>query len=139
MVAALQPFGGVVPPEPVYSNRFGEPVPGLVILFGVALAFIAAWTAAGVAAGWSARYRAAAPTTCGVAIEVPLIVLLAVSLVFHDDVMSWPGAKMSVQVPKLENDARASVRVEAFTVIASATRAGVKLQASALELPDAMP
>src|SRR3954464_746440 len=89
LVDAAQPSGGgVVPPEPVNSSRFGEPVPGLVILFGVAFAFIAAWTSAGVASGWSARYSAAAPTTCGVAIDVPLIVLLAVSLVFHDDVMS---------------------------------------------------
>src|SRR5262245_51601093 len=45
---------------------------------------------------------------------------------------------MSVQVPKLENDARASVRVDAFTVIAVGTRAGEKLHASALELPDAI-
>ncbi len=64
------------------------------------------------------RYSAAAPTTCGVAIEVPLIVLVAVSLVFQAEVMFEPGAKMSRQVPKLENDARASVLVVAPTVIA---------------------
>src|SRR5256885_7876586 len=45
---------------------------------------------------------------------------------------------MSVQVPKLENEARASLRSEAFTVIAWVTRAGEKLHASALELPDAI-
>jgi len=45
---------------------------------------------------------------------------------------------MSVHVPKLENDARASVFVLAFTVMASPTRAGVKVHASALELPDAI-
>ena len=45
---------------------------------------------------------------------------------------------MSVQVPKLENEARASVLVVALTVIASATRAGVKLHALALELPEAI-
>ena len=60
------------------------------------------------------------------------------SLVFHADVMFSPGAKMSVQVPKLENEARASVFVLALTVIASATRAGVKLQALSLELPEAI-
>ena len=46
---------------------------------------------------------------------------------------------MSVQVPKFENEARASVLVVALTVIASATLAGVKLHALALELPDAIP
>ncbi len=81
---------------------------------------------------------AAPPATCGVAIDVPLRLEVAVSLVFHDETMPSPGAKMSVQVPKLENDARASVRVLALTVIASATRAGVKLQASLLLLPAAM-
>ena len=43
------------------------------------------------------------------AIDVPLMVLVAVSLVFHADVMLLPGAKMSRQVPMLENDDRASV------------------------------
>src|SRR5438067_862874 len=72
------------------------------------------------------------------------MVLVAVSLSIHADVMLTPGAKMSVQVPKLENDARVS-RVApvaglliAFTVIAWVTRAGEKLHASALELPDAI-
>src|ERR1700741_1071118 len=77
LATALQPSGGVVPREPVYCSRFGEPVPGLVILFGVAAAFIADCTVAGDAPGLAARYRAAPPTTCGVAIEVPLIVLVA--------------------------------------------------------------
>src|SRR5919198_5699255 len=104
----------------------------------VALSFSACCTVAGEALGLADRYSAAAPATCGVAIEVPLIVLVAVSLVSQDEVMLTPGAKMSVQVPKLENDARASVLSLALTVIASATRAGVKLQASALELPDAI-
>ena len=86
----------------------------------------------------AARISAAAPATCGVAIDVPLIVLVAVSLVFQAEVMLSPGAKMSMQVPKLENEARASVFVGASTVIASATRAGVKLQALALALPAAI-
>ena len=45
---------------------------------------------------------------------------------------------MSVHVPKFENEDRASLRSVEFTVIASGVRAGVKLQASALELPDAI-
>ena len=55
---------------------------------------------------------------------MPLIVFVAVSLVFQDEVMLVPGAKMSTHVPKFENDARASVLVVAPTVIAAATRAG---------------
>ena len=116
----------------------GEPAPGLVTLFGVALATSWSRTCWGVACGVAPRTSAAAPATCGAAIEVPLMVLVAVSLVFHAEVMFSPGAKMSVQVPKLEKEARASVLVVALTVIASGTRAGVKLQASVLELPEAI-
>jgi hypothetical protein len=36
---------------------------------------------------------------CGVAIDVPLIVLVAVSLVFQSEVMFTPGAKRSTHVP----------------------------------------
>ena len=56
-------------------------------------------TCAGVAEGFASRYSAAAPTTCGVAIEVPEIVFVAVGLVYHDDVMFTPGPKMSTHVP----------------------------------------
>ncbi len=72
------------------------------------------------------------------AIEVPLIVLVAVTLLIHVDVMSLPGAKRSVQLPKLEKEARASVSEVALTVIASATRAGVKLHALEPALPEAI-
>ena len=70
--------------------------------------------------------------------DVPLIVFVALSLVFQDDVMLEPGAKMSTQVPKLENDERASVFVVAPTVFAEATRAGELLHALAFELPAAI-
>src|SRR5699024_6881711 len=90
---------GVLPPVLTNSSRFGEPVPGLVILPVVALPIIVEATCAGVAQGVSPRISAAPPTTCGVAIDVPLMVFVAVSLVFQDEVMFWPGAKMSVQVP----------------------------------------
>jgi hypothetical protein len=36
---------------------------------------------------------------CGVAIDVPLIVFVAVSLVDQDDVIETPGANQSTQVP----------------------------------------
>ena len=121
-------FGGV-PPINENSSRLGEPVPAFVTLFGVELLMIAAVTVAGKALGFVSRNSAATPATCGVAIDVPEIVFIAVSLVFHDDVMSLPGAKMSRQVPKFENEERASLIVVAPTVIALATRAGEKLQA----------
>ena len=70
--------------------------------------------------------------------DVPLIVFVAVSLVFQDEVMLEPGAKMSTQVPKLENEERASVLVVAPTVLADETRAGDAVHASALELPAAI-
>src|SRR5688572_22907864 len=70
--------------------------------------------------------------------DVPSIVLMATSLVFHADVMAWPGAKRSVHVPKFENDARASVSVEALTWSASMTRAGELKHAEKLLFPEAM-
>src|SRR5829696_567996 len=90
LVTGLQPGGGGVP-EPTNSSRFGEPVPGFVILFGVALVNMVLATVAGDIVGLAPRISAAAPAT--------LIVLVAVSLVFHAEVMPSPGAKMSVQVP----------------------------------------
>ena len=39
------------------------------------------------------------PETCGQAMDVPLIVLVAVSLVCQVLVMSLPGAKISTQFP----------------------------------------
>ena len=62
--------------------------------------------------------------------EVPLIVFVAVLLVYHDDVMLTPGAKMSTQEPKFAHDAFVSLLLVALTVIAEATRAGDDLQAS---------
>jgi len=71
------------------------------------------------------------PTTCGVAIDVPLPTLVAMSLVDQADLIPTPGAaNISRQVPKFESYALASFfRVEP-TVIASETRAGDQPQAS---------
>ena len=99
-----------VPVGAVYSSRLGEPVPGLVTTPARCVGddragdLRRAWPR-----GWRCRISAAAPATCGVAIEVPLIVFVAVSAVCQDDVMLEPGAKRSTQVPKFENEARASV------------------------------
>jgi hypothetical protein len=99
---------------------------------------IAEVTVAGEELGFVSRNSAATPVTCGVAIEVPEIVFVAVSLVFQDDVIFDPGAKMSTHVPKFENEERASVVVVEPTVIALATRAGDEPHASALLFPAAI-
>jgi hypothetical protein len=91
--------GAVVPPELVKSSRFGDPLPPLFTTPVVALLASAAATVAGKAVGFPSRYSAAAPTTCGVAIDVPEMVFVAVALVYHDEVMPTPGPKMSTQVP----------------------------------------
>jgi len=65
------------------------------------------------------------------------MVLVAVSLVYHAEVMLDPGAKISRHVPKFEKDERASVFVVEPTVMAAAARAGEELHASALSLPAA--
>ena len=68
-------------------------------LFGEASANKLLFTSAGDALPLAAKKRAAAPATCGDAMEVPLIVFVAESLVHHGAVMSKPGAKISVQDP----------------------------------------
>lgn len=69
--------------------------------------------------------------------EVPEIVFVAVVLPIQALVIDCPGAKISTMVPKLEKEALASAIVEAPTVIAPATRAGLLLAASLLSLPAA--
>ena len=134
--------GGGDPPSNENSSRLGEPVPAFVTLFGVELLMIAAVTVAGEALGFVSRNSAATPATCGVAIDVPEIVFVAVSLVIHDDVMSLPGAKTSRHVPIFEAPnwkmERASFIAVAPTVIALGTRAGEKLQASKPSFPAAI-
>lgn len=68
---------------------------------------------------------------CGVAMDVPLIVFVAVVLVYHAEVMLTSGANQSTQLPLLAQDAFLSVLSVALTVIASGTRAGGTLQAFA--------
>ena len=67
----------------------------------VALSKSASRTWAGVALGSDCRYRAATPVVCGAAMEVPVSVAVAVSLVFQVEVMPTPGANQSTQSPKL--------------------------------------
>jgi hypothetical protein len=67
---------------------------------------------------------AAAPATCGEAIDVPLIVRIAELLPIQAEVMSTPGAEISTQLPVLLKVASASLLSVAPTVIAAGTRAG---------------
>ena len=121
----------------MYSSRFGEPVPAFVTTFVVALLTSALRIVVDEADGFACLYSAAAPATCGEAIEVPLSVAVAVFELNHADKIPEPGAKISRHVPKFENDERASVVVVEPTVIAFAARAGDELQAFALLLPAA--
>jgi hypothetical protein len=103
----------------------------------VALLKIALVTAAGDAPGLDCSSLAAAPATCGAAIEVPLMVRIAELLVCHAEVILVPGAKILTQEPKLEKLERLSLLAVAATVIAEGTLAGEELQAFAFELPAA--
>jgi len=83
-------------------SLLGELVPGLETTPLVAELTMALATADGDALVCVSRYSAAVPVTCGVAIDVPLMVLVAVVLVYHAEVMLEPGAKRSRQLPKFE-------------------------------------
>lgn len=98
-------------------------------LFVVEPLTIAFRIVAGDAPGLLCLYSAATPATWGDAIEVPLMVAVAVSLVYQAEVMLEPGAKRSRHVPQFEKEERTSVLVVEPTVIAAATRAGETLQA----------
>src|SRR5215212_1744721 len=95
-----------------------------VSLLALALLTSAAATWVGVAVGLAARYSAAAPPTCGAAIEVPLMVLVAVLLPIQAPVMLTPGPKMSTQVPVSEKLALVSLIWLAATVMALGVLAG---------------
>jgi hypothetical protein len=84
------------------SNRFGELVPALATLLAVADAMIALATSSGRSAGLAPSSRAAAPATCGLAIDVPLNVAVAVADVWYADKIDEPGANTSRQAPKFE-------------------------------------
>ena len=124
-------------PASAYSKRFGVPAPRPLSTSAVARPVRASATAAGVAPGWRPSTSAAAPATCGVAIEVPLSVAVALSLPAPAEGMFTPGARRSTQAPSLENAARASVGPVAPTVRAAGAAAGEYWQASAWSLPAA--
>ena len=109
-----------------YSSSFGEPSPGFCTAPLVAASSSAVVTWSGVGIGCVAfvaetaaietspqielpkpavsataddRYAAAAPATCGHAIEVPLMVRVASSSPIQADFTSEPGAKISTHSP----------------------------------------
>ena len=103
VVGATVVVGGVEPePESMNNKRLGEPTSADVTRLGVAEATSALRTCVGDSAPFAPRRRAAAPATWGEAIEVPLIVFVAVDDVYQADLMLEPGAKMSRQFPKFE-------------------------------------
>ena len=89
-----------------------------VTLPGVPLPTSVLRTCAGLAVGVSPRISAMAPATCGLAIEVPESTAVPLLLVELAEVMLPPGAKMSMQAPKLENEDMPSPRSVEPTVIA---------------------
>ena len=92
-------LGGVK--KSLTRSKLTEPIPADVTFDGVAFDLIHSVTCAGDALLFTDRYAAATPATCGEAIEVPLIVLVAFVEVNQLDVIEEPGAKISKQVPKL--------------------------------------
>ena len=73
----------------------------------------------------------------GLAMLVPLIVLVAVFEELHADLMLEPGANMSTQLPWLLNDDSMSELVVEPTVIAVDSDAGDFVHASTLSFPAA--
>ena len=117
--------------RPEKRRRLGEPFPALFTTPCVALEVIVEATWEGVAVGFVSRYVATTPATCGVAIDVPLIVFVAVSPDPHAEVIETPGANTSTQLPKFAHEAFVSVPSVALTVTAAPTLAGELLQAFA--------
>ena len=112
----------VGPASPTKSNSLGEPLPGFVTLPGVALSMISSST---LSASMPVPSNSAAPPqTWGDAMEVPLMVLVSELLPIQAAVMPDPGAKISTQVPQLENEERPSALVVDPTVITVSSLAG---------------
>lgn len=87
------------PPANEKTSLFADPVPRDDNLFSEALTVINCATAAGVAVELAFNAKAATPATCGLAMDVPLMVLVAVALVYQADVMLDPGANTSTHEP----------------------------------------
>ena len=93
--------GGVVDGTSMCRSLSGSPQHSVSAPFVVA-ASIAAQTCSGVACGFVWRRSAAAPATCGDAIDVPFFVADATSEVMPAETMPVPGANRSLHGPKFE-------------------------------------
>ena len=89
--------GGTPLPLGTCNNRLGEPVRVSDNLLALTDAKVIVWIDVEVSARFEPQIAAAAPATCGLAIDVPLRV--AVPPLSHVDRMELPGAKRSTQVP----------------------------------------
>ena len=107
----------------MYNRRLTVPRVSLIAPV-VALLTMRLVMVATEALGSFCNSKAATPATCGLAMEVPLMVLEPP--LNQVDVMLEPGPKMSTQEPKLEKPERASLMVVEPTVMALAARAGEK-------------
>ena len=83
----------------VYTNKLTEPEPAPLIASGVAKVINFSLTAAGDIAESDSRSNAAAPATCGDAIDVPDNERIALDEENQDETMLEPGAKISKQLP----------------------------------------
>ena len=90
---------GVSNVERAYNNKLGELAPGFVTLSGVATLNMRCAIWAGVAPGSICNHSAAAPATCGAAIDVPDIVRVELDEVMPTERMLTPGAKTSTHDP----------------------------------------
>jgi hypothetical protein len=135
VLVPVEPFGGeervgtdgivtIVGVKILYNNKFKVPDGTFEIFPVVATLFNADCTDEGDDNGLDSRYKAATPVTCGAAIDVPEMVLVAVEEVYQADFIDDPGASKSTTDPKFEKEEKPSLEVVAPTVIASAVRAG---------------
>lgn len=90
---------GTTADGPTYKKMFGEPAPEFDTIFSVACSVNFCATCNGDKVGSAFNNNAAAPATCGQAIDVPLIVAVAVSEEIPTDFTDDPGAKTSTQEP----------------------------------------
>ena len=119
----------------------GEPVPAFRMASGLEEFSTEVLTSAGDASGFDCRNLAMAPTTNGVAIDVPDAWASAVSLVYQAEMMPDPGAKRSTHGPKLEPSVPPNIERWSESWVAPTVNAvdtlppGEWLQASTLSFP----
>jgi len=115
-----------------WRRRFGDWEPVSLILPEVASLMSFAVMPTAERPGLSSMMRAAAPATCGHAMEVPLMEAVLLSSLWPTDVICEPGAKMSTHAPMLLNEDLLSHSVVEPTVMAASTPDSAYAHASGL-------